>query len=517
MASAVYSLFRDKKGLRRFPSPSIVAAFTPLWLSYQASKGQRFKAIDDAHRKLGPVVLIAPNHVSFSDPRAYRDIYGHGSPILKDQFYTHAAGGNPSLAQTTSKAEHTRKRKALSHVFSAREVTAMEPRVLDVIRKLCADLQLKSEGKRVSNADPYPSEGGSFDVRPWINMFSYDAITSMFWSSPYGFLDKGNDLCPAMSGSGDVKQVHAMDSFHSGSRFNVTYGFFPTSWNDFAKRILHFSHDRQAGLNFGAMARYLVVKRLENTPDEPDLFSHLPSKPSPKWPSPMPLEELIAESGTMLDAGNDTTQTSLTNCIYQLALHPDKQKKLYDVLVAAVSPDDARRPVARYSGMLQHIPYLRACLDESFRCRAPVASGLPRRTVPPGATIAGHFIPPDTTVSMPLYTLHRNKTLFREAYRFVPERWLAEDDENRGKWEVDAREAKNLKDFVLPFSLGGRGCIGRNLAYMELSMVICALVLGFEWELAAPGSDMEMVERFNCNPKELYVRAQVRDGVDWVN
>lgn len=516
MASAFYSLLRDKKGLRRFPSPSVVAAFTPLWFSYQASTGQRFKAIDNAHRKLGPVVLITPNHVSFADPRAYKDIYGHGSPILKDHFYTHAAGGNPSLAQTTSKAEHTRKRKALSHVFSAREVTAMEPRVLEVIRKLCVDLQLKSEGKRVSSEDPYPSENGSFDVRPWLNMFSYDAITSMFWSSPYGFLDKGNDLCPSMSELGDVRHVHAMDSFHSGSRFNVMYGFLPTSWNDLAKRILHFSHDRQGGLAFGGMARYLVVRRLEKPPANPDLFSHLPSESSPKWPTPMPLEELIAESATMMDAGNDTTQTSLTNCIYHLALHPDKQKKLHDILIAAVSTADPGRPVARYSDTLQHIPYLRACLDESFRCRAPVASGLPRRTVPPGATIAGRFIPPDTTVSMPLYTLHRNETLFREAHRFVPERWLAEGDEDRGGWEAGAREAKNLKDFVLPFSLGGRGCIGRNLAYMELSMVISALVLGFEWELAVPGRDMEMVERFNCNPKELYVRARVRDGVNWV-
>lgn len=80
---------------------------------------------------------------------------------------------------------------------------------------------------------------------------------------------------------------------------------------------------------------------------------------------------------------------------------------------------------------------------------------------------------------------------------------------------MDAREAKNLKD-MLSFSLGGLGCVGWNLAYMELSMVICALVLGFEWKLAFLGSDMEMVERFNCNPKELFVRSRVRDGVDWV-
>lgn len=75
------------------------------------------------------------------------------------------------------------------------------------------------------------------------------------------------------------------------------------------------------------MVRYLVLKRLEDPPPERDLFSNLPSEPSAKNPNPIPLEELIAESITMLDAGNDTKQT-LTNCIYHLARYPDKQAKL---------------------------------------------------------------------------------------------------------------------------------------------------------------------------------------------
>lgn len=55
------------------------------------------------------------------------------------------------------------------------------------------------------------------------------------------------------------------------------------------------------------------------------------------------------------------------------------------------------------------------------------------------------------------------------------------------------KEALNLKNFVLPFSLGASVCVGRNFAYMELSMVIAALVLGFHWELAEPGKCMEMM------------------------
>lgn len=508
--------FIDRKGLRRFPAPSF-AGFTELWLLYNSSTGQRFKTIDKVHRKLGKVVRIAPNHVSFSDPRAYRDIYGHGSSILKDNFYEQIADEHPSIAQTTKKAEHTRKRKALSHIFSAKGITAMEPRVLHAIEKLCRDLQLKSQGLQIADTDAYPVIDGVFDLRPWLNMFSYDAITAMFWSSSYAFLDKGNDLCPSMAPSGSVKQVHAMDSFHSGARFNVMFGPLPPIWNELAKQVFACTHIRKAGINFGGMARYQVVKRLEKQPAEPDLFSYLPTTPSEKWPTPMPLGELIAESATMMDAGNDTTQTSLTNCIYHLARHPEKQEKLYQILAKLTSLADPSRPTVLFSEQLKNIPYLRAVLDENFRCRPPVSIGLPRRTVNSGATIAGHAIAPNTIVSVPLYTLHHDESLFEDAWDFVPERWLAEDDENRDGWTTSPQEAKNLKEFVLPFSLGGRACIGRNLAYMELSMVMAALVLGFQWELAVPGSEMEMVERFNCNPKELMVRAKVRVGVDWVN
>lgn len=385
-----------------------------------------------------------------------------------------------------------------------------------MIRKLCRDLQLKSEGRQISDADAYyPASDGSFDVRPWLNMFAYDAITSMFWSNSYGFLDKGNDLCPSLKGD-KVETVHAMDSFHSGGRFNVMFSHLPQSWNTLAELVFHYTHHKQAGINFGGMARHQVVERLKSPPAEPDLFSSFPTTGNSKGVVPMPLNELVAESISMLDAGNDTTQTSLTNTLYLLASHPDTQRKLYRILCESTEAPDVSKPVLSYANQLQHIRFLRAVLDESLRVKPPVSIGLPRRTVASGATVAGRYVPPETTVSVPLYCLHRDESLFRDATKFVPERWLKEDDEERGNWKTTEEEANNLKDYVLPFSLGGRACMGRNLAYMELSMVVASLVLGFEWELAEPGKEMEHVERFNCNPKELLVKANVRDGVNWL-
>lgn len=162
----------------------------------------------------------------------------------------------------------------------------------------------------------------------------------------------------------------------------------------------------------------------------------------------------------LIATGNDTTQISLTNIMFELASHPTEQNRLYAELVESFG--DASKPVRSY-GELSQIPYLRACIDETFRLLPPVRFGLPRRTVGGGAMITGHHIPGDVTVSSSVYTLHRDPSLFHSPLAWEPERWLQDA-------EISEAEQKNLKDFVLPFTLGGRACIGRNLAYMEVSV-----------------------------------------------
>ena len=84
--------------------------------------------------------------------------------------------------------------------------------------------------------------------------------------------------------------------------------------------------------------------------------------------------------------------------------------------------------------------------------------------------IAGHHIPAGVTVSSSVYTLHRYRSLFHSPLEWKPERWLQDS-------EVSEAERKNLQEFVLPFTLGGRACIGRNLAYMEVSTLVLAGLL----------------------------------------
>ena len=79
----------------------------------------------------------------------------------------------------------------------------MEPRVQERVEVLLKDLRVKSAGGMVAETDEYGFGNGwkvegsghvVFDIRPWLNMLSYDAITAMFWSNTYGELGSLPDM-----------------------------------------------------------------------------------------------------------------------------------------------------------------------------------------------------------------------------------------------------------------------------------------------------------------------------------
>ena len=135
----------------------------------------------------------------------------------------------------------------------------------------------------------------------------------------------------------------------------------------------------------------------------------------------MTVKQVTAECSILLNAGHDTTQTSLSSFTYLLTTHPRVQEKLYKELRERLPGSNI---VYSYND-IQAVPYLRACIDETLRVLPPTRYGLPRRTPASGAIIAGHNIAPDVTVSVPLDVLHLNEDLFISATEFIPERWIA--------------------------------------------------------------------------------------------
>jgi benzoate 4-monooxygenase len=76
----------DPYGMRNVPGP-FLAKFSDLWLGRVAALGHRSEVVHQLHRQHGPLVRIAPNHVSVADPAALQVVYAHGNGALKSDFY----------------------------------------------------------------------------------------------------------------------------------------------------------------------------------------------------------------------------------------------------------------------------------------------------------------------------------------------------------------------------------------------------------------------------------------------
>ena len=128
--------------------------------------------------------------------------------------------------------------------------------------------------------------------------------------------------------------------------------------------------------------------------------------------------------------------------------------------------------IASYD-LVKSLTYLGACLDESLRLLPPVAFGLNRETPFDGLMIDGHWIPGKTLVAVPAYTAHRNEDYFLNPENFEPERWLR-------------TESKAAQVSYIPFSAGARGCIGRNITFMEQRILMATLIHHYDFDLDKP-------------------------------
>ena len=85
------------------------------------------------------------------------------------------------------------------------------------------------------------------------------------------------------------------------------------------------------------------------------------------------------------------------------------------------------------------------------------------------------FLPPGTQVYVPPYAIHRDPRYFSPSPDdFIPSRWLADND---------LGGSVNRLAFI-PFSYGPANCVGRQLAWMEMRMVISAMVQKFDMAFA---------------------------------
>lgn len=223
---------------------------------------------------------------------------------------------------------------------------------------------------------------------------------------------------------------------------------------------------RQKFVDVSNMSSEKLARRAERQPEYTDFMTHLlaaKNKGQLEW------ADLQSNAAPIVIAGSETTATLLSGATFYLLTHRPAYEKL-KAEVRGAFKDDSEITVARAG----ELPYLLAVLDESLRMYPPGANAHLRRTPPEGAMIDGKFVPGGLVMGMNQYAVHRSELNFARADEFAPERWINVDEE---PWKNDQRDA------VQPFSYGPRNCIGRNLAYHEMRLILTKLVRNFDMEL----------------------------------
>jgi benzoate 4-monooxygenase len=259
------------------------------------------------------------------------------------------------------------------------------------------------------------------------------------------------------------------------------------------RRLFAWHPFKKAGADYENVIYHNTKARLRDPTTDNDIFSNL-LRDNKGAEMNLSAGDLLAECAVMMNGGTETTAAAFTNTLYLIYKHPAVLEKLREEVDSACGPEE----VASYATLSQ-LPYLRACVEESLRVRPPSSFGLPRVVPPGGRMIAGQWVDEGVTVSVPRYSLLRDEEAFEHADSFVPDRWMTADK---------AKKDRMMKSHV-PFSIGPRACIGRNIAYYEQLLVISTLVRWFDFDIP-DDVELQTIERFNSNPGELVIRCKRR-------
>ncbi|MEO0456874.1 MAG: cytochrome P450 [Cyanobacteria bacterium P01_A01_bin.114] len=247
---------------------------------------------------------------------------------------------------------------------------------------------------------------------------------------------------------------------------------------------------RQAKQTIDRVVQSLIQARRQNPTQQHDLLAMLLAAQDEETGQGMSDRQLQDEMITLINAGHETSATTLAWTWYLLGTHPDAMAAIADEVQTVLNG----HPLTYEA--LPRLQYTRRVLDESLRLRPP-GLGLMRQAYE-ADEIHGYFIPKGANCIVGQYFILRHPDFWENPDRFDPDRFLPEKVACRPKFAY------------LPFGAGPHVCIGKNLALMELVMILAGITQRFHVDLV-PDQVIEVDPRFTLRPRggvKVNVRAR---------
>jgi cytochrome P450 len=441
-SNVVYNVYFHP--LASFPGPKIYGA-TRLAYIRTLLHGRLPYTLREFHAKYGDVVRIAPSELSFNNAEAWKDIYGHrvGHPqMAKDKAFYGSQSEFPDSIITANNEDHSRFRRLLAHAFSDKAIREQEPLLIKYV-----DLLVRRLRESVKDGEEV------LDMVARYNWTTFDAFGDLGFGESFACLEnEGYHPWVKMLFDG----IKASSFIQCAKRYPylsfLLIKLVPKSLE--AKRKAHLE-----------LVVEKVNKRVASGADRVDFMDYiLKHNDDGKG---MTTGELYSNASVLIIAGSETTATLLSGCTYHLLKNPNVLQKL----VKEVREAFASNEEITITGV-NNLAYMLAVLDESLRIYPPVPQGLPRRVGPEGDTVGGKWVPGGTSVAIHQYAANHDPKNFALPDQFIPERFLG-----------DPRFANDKSQALQAFSVGPRNCIGRNLAYVEMRLILAKVIWNFDMEL----------------------------------
>ncbi|KAJ5124310.1 Cytochrome P450 [Penicillium bovifimosum] len=398
------------------------------------------------HDKYGDAVRIAPNEVTFIHPDAAKDILSirPGKPQRPKDPRPLSIGANhiPSILRTDDQT-HARYRRSLAHGFSEGSLQRQEAIVKGYVDLLVKRLRGIAE-----------SDSATVDMTRWYNYTTFDIIGDLALGESFGCLENSRYHFWV-----SVIFSHFRTAAWANVLRRVPFGVTLMKWI-IPKKVLEDKATQSQ------MTKEKVNARVANGDNgRPDFLSNVLKQPVEKG---MTEDELVSNSYVLIIAGSETTATLLSGVTYYILTVPGVLDKLKAEIRGAFSSEEQ----ITWSAVNQ-LKYTLAVLNETLRMYPPLPYGFPRIVEGEGDWICGRWVPGGTSVGIPILAAHMSSKYFKNPESFIPERFIGD-----AEYESDDRNA------LQAFSAGPRNCLGRNLAYAEMRLILARMVWNFDMELS---------------------------------
>ncbi|KAK3382556.1 putative cytochrome P450 [Lasiosphaeria ovina] len=402
-ATAAHNLFLHP--LRRFPGPMAQRASSLPWTVLHLRKTQMF-ATQKLHKRYGPVVCIAPGHLSFTDVRVYKDIYAPETPEA-------AAFYDPiDDIANAGREEHQRVRRAVSQGFSEAALRQYGPVIDRYVDKLLRQLHERS--------------GAPLDCAACYTWATFNIAAELVFGKPIGCLD----AC----------------AYHPWVKFIMA----GAKSNAVLSSLCYVGHRWVVQLLFRTFGRLTMTRHkaftdsMKRSARDADLDCQVQADREQN----MSFDKLSANAFVFMLAGSGTSAAALSGITYLLLTNPEALARLREEVRSTFSSAAETK-----IGPVSKLPYLSAVLSEGLLVYPPQPTDLVRVVPAGGGVIAGHSVAGGAYVEVQPWSISHSREHWADPDAFRHERFLAIDDE--------ARRAGNRFEALQPFSFGPRSCIGR--------------------------------------------------------